>query len=214
MKQGRNEGGSKERRGKEEQGGKDGRWKEKRLEWGSVKTCCRSRSISHFLHVAHLRIWLLIYPNPNAMGGRRCALPPNPPPAFLSIIVFSHTSIQLPLSFCICPSPLQPFFHTHLCNYISLLSAMFCLILFIYLYTPRLRISLSNLSKRHGGEALRPPPQPPSSFFKHHVFSHMSIQLPLSFCICPSPPRPFFHTPYMQLNLSSFCPSIPLTCFV
>ena len=55
------------------------------------------------------------------MGERHCAFPPNPPPAFVNIMFFSHTSIQLPLSICLCPSPpvptpLQLFYTSYLCT--------------------------------------------------------------------------------------------------
>ena len=134
--------------------------------------CCRSRNISHFLHVVHLRISLLIYPNPNAMRGGTASSPQPPSSFFFAISDVSHPSIQ------------------------TLYAKTFFLYVFLsfYSFVYLLYLPLCHLSKRHGGEALRPPPPPPSSFFKHHMFSHASIQPPLFFCVCPSPPQPFVHT--------------------
>ena len=106
MKQGRNEGGRRSKEGKMEDGrrerwkmdgGKDGRWKEERLEWGSVKTWYSDHSLIGFVFSALLQIkkhfaFSSCRAPPNAMGGRRCALPPNPPPAFFKLLMF-HTHL-------------------------------------------------------------------------------------------------------------------------
>ena len=92
MKQGRNEGGRRRKEGKME----DGMRKRKEMILRPLPSlflalcfqhCCRSRSISHILHVLHLRVSLLIYPN--AMGVRRCPLPPTPS-SFFKHHIFSH----------------------------------------------------------------------------------------------------------------------------
>ena len=94
-----------------------------------------------FLHVVHLRISLLIDPNPNAMGGG-AAPSPQPPSSFFEFSDVSHPNPPR-------PSPPQPFFHTHICNYISSLSTysfvMLCLSISISL------VCASRFLERHGG---------------------------------------------------------------
>ena len=98
--------------------------------------------------------------SPNAMGGRHCALPPNPPPAFSTLSYQTNISIHPPI--------------------IQSINLTICLFVYLYIYIYESR---SNYLHRHGGEALRPPPQPPSSFFI--FFKHHRIQK-IYTCIHPS----------------------------
>ena len=89
--------------------------------------------------------------------------PPQPPSSFFHIIKSKKISIH--------PSIIQP------------INVVVCLALF----RPS-RFSLFLARKRHGGEALRPPPNPPQAFFLHHITVSYLYRLSLP----PQPPSSFF----------------------
>ena len=62
----------------------------------------------------------------------------------------------------------------------------------------------SNLSKRHGGEALRPPPNPPLAFFILRTFHDLSIDL--SICL------PIYLFTYLPIHLSTHLPTYLSFC--
>ena len=94
------------------------------------------------------------------MGGRHCALPPNPPPAFSTLSYQTNISIHPPI--------------------IQIINLTICLFVYLYIYIYESR---SNYLHRHGGEALRPPPNPPPAFLyfiKHHRIQKIYTCIPPS----------------------------------
>ena len=117
-------------------------------------------------------------------GGRRCALPPNPPPAFFKLLMF-HTHLCM-----------QTLYAKTLSLSISFRPSIALSIYYIsrFLIYPNIPVSLhhSSLSclfdsqsfvqcsrfcppNAMGGEALHPPPQPPSKFGHNHIKKNQSI---------------------------------------
>ena len=143
------------------------------------------------------------------MGGRRCALPPTPSSFFkhhnflpsrlsnsLSLFVFVH---HLPDPFFI------PIYATISLFFLSTYTfVMFCLSISISLVCASRFLIYPNAM---GGRRCALPPNPPPAFL-NIIFFHASIQPPLSFCLCPPPPQPFFKPIHATISLSSFCPSI------
>ena len=129
-----------------------------------------------------------------------------PPPGCAGdYVIFSHMSIQLPLSFCLCPSRPQPFFHIHICNKIFRLSVhLFCVSVSKSLVCASRFLIYPNAIKK---KRCALPPNPPPAFFKLPTsdFSHPFMQPPLSIqklslslflsvfvklCLSTTPPSP------------------------
>ena len=152
--------------------------------------CKNSLSISFCPSTVYL-LYLPLSHLSDAMGGRCCALPPNPP-SFLKHHIF-HTCLSNSLSLFVFVHHLTNPFFIPIYAKLYLLSTysfvMFCLSISTTLVCAT-RFLIYPIPTGGGAAPSSQPPQ----LFEASYFSHMSIQFPLSFCLCPSPHQPFFHT--------------------